>query len=1096
VSALDQLNGYLQSIERRLRLLAISRGAALLTLVALVTTVVLVLAANRFGFSERSLWMARTVLGLSLAAAISWGVIPLFRLSRRFAAESAETSFPEFQERLFTVLENPDRSDLFVQLVAKDALAVARTSTPERLISSRAILGFVSSAGISLALLAWLFLAGPGYLGYGTSLLWAGVSKTSNQPLYDIVVKPGDVTVRRNSSQSITAQLAGFTADNVRLYVKYGGESKWEHALMRPRGQTFEFLFGGLAQDVAYYIEAGPLQTKHYTLRVADLPGVKNIRVTYRFPSWTGLKPAIDDPGGDLRAVEGTAALVAIETDQPLDRGILAFQDDSRIPLKHSAGNWLTALVPIQKDGMYHIAAIERDETIRLSNDYFIEARKDLPPIVKLVRPARDTKVNPIEEVPVVVEASDDFGLLELNLQYSVNGGPENSVPLLSRPGAKEVSGRHTIALEDYKIVPGDVVMLYATARDAHSTVKSEMYFIQAEPFERQYSQAQSDSMEGGEAQQRHVSDRQKEIIAATWNEIKQGAKDDAAARADADSLGQVQEKLAEQARSLAQRMRARELSGANQEFQSFAADMEAAATEMTQSAEKIKSMKWSDALAPAQKALQRALRAESVFRDIQVAFKSSQDGGGEQGMERDLESLFDLELDTEKNQYEGGQQKASNTQRDKELDEALEKVKALARRQQELAQQQQKKNQASPQRWEQESLRRETEELQHKMEQLQRGEQQQGNSQGRQAGMRKAIEQLKQATDDMRSAGSTQNGPPEQSAAGQRRAAGRLQDVSDLLNGFERQQASGEIDDLVRRTELLSGRGRDCQNRLRQLYGNRPENPVQRSGQKEQVDALASEKEQMAGELKKIEEQIGNVAQAMAGPQAAASLKLRYALSEVQQSELVLRMHQGAQSIRQGEGLYIVPREPAIIAGLDRLQQQLKDAQAALHPGDSENEKLSGNQHLEKALAQLERTREQIQQSNQMQQGKPSQQQTPGSQQNGKRQAAVDPQIMSRELRSELTQLRQNLQGNKEMLGQVQELMGLLEKTSAGQNGAQLSDLLSHEVAPGLERLELELRTQLGQNTAQVRNAGSDSVPAGYADALANYFRKLSQGR
>ena len=38
------------------------------------------------------------------------------------------------------------------------------------------------------------------------------------------------------------------------------------------------------------------------------------------------------------------------------------------------------ASVPIQKDGMYHIAAVEQGEDVRLSEDYFIEAQKDKPP--------------------------------------------------------------------------------------------------------------------------------------------------------------------------------------------------------------------------------------------------------------------------------------------------------------------------------------------------------------------------------------------------------------------------------------------------------------------------------------------------------------------------------------------------------------------------------------------------------------------------------------------------------------------------------------------------------------------------------------------
>ena len=67
---------------------------------------------------------------------------------------------------------------------------------------------------------------------------------------------------------------------------------------------------------------------------------------------------------------------------------------------------------------------------MRLSDDYFIEARKDDAPTVKITRPGTDAKVNPIEEVNVTVTANDDFALEGVELHYSVNGGAEKVVPI------------------------------------------------------------------------------------------------------------------------------------------------------------------------------------------------------------------------------------------------------------------------------------------------------------------------------------------------------------------------------------------------------------------------------------------------------------------------------------------------------------------------------------------------------------------------------------------------------------------------------------------------------------------------------------------
>ena len=59
MSIRDQLNSYIEQLEKRLRLGAMLRGAAILTSVALAATVVLVLITNAFAFSRWSITSAR-----------------------------------------------------------------------------------------------------------------------------------------------------------------------------------------------------------------------------------------------------------------------------------------------------------------------------------------------------------------------------------------------------------------------------------------------------------------------------------------------------------------------------------------------------------------------------------------------------------------------------------------------------------------------------------------------------------------------------------------------------------------------------------------------------------------------------------------------------------------------------------------------------------------------------------------------------------------------------------------------------------------------------------------------------------------------------
>ena len=261
---------------------------------------------------------------------------------------------------------------------------------------------------------------------------------------------------------------------------------------------NFQFLFAGLPEDVEYYVEAGPLTSRHYKVRVVDLPSVKQMRVTYHYPKWTGMPQVTEDHGGDLRALEGTNAELTVQMDRPLHNGQLTLDDGKQITLSGGEGNVYKGSILMQKDGAYHVAALDQGQPVRLSEDYFIATDKANPPEIAIDRPTGDYRASPIEEVTVGVKASDQFGLNKVSLHYSVNGGPEKTIDLPQQAGAKNVSGSTTLSLEDFKLVPGDLVSLYATAKDGHAEARTDMAFIQADPFEREFSQSQQMGGGGG----------------------------------------------------------------------------------------------------------------------------------------------------------------------------------------------------------------------------------------------------------------------------------------------------------------------------------------------------------------------------------------------------------------------------------------------------------------------------------------------------------------------------------------------------------------------------------------------------------------------
>jgi hypothetical protein len=94
-----------------------------------------------------------------------------------------------------------------------------------------------------------------------------------------------------------------------------------------------------------------------------------------------------------------------------------------------------------------------------------------------------------------------------------------------------------------------------------------------------------------------------------------------------------------------------------------------------------------------------------------------------------------------------------------------------------------------------------------------------------------------------------------------------------------------------------------------------------------------------------------------------------------------------------------------------------------------------------------------------------------------------------------ELSQLRQQLQDDPDAARQVdtliQEMQRLDPRRFAGNPG--LTEQLHAQVLNDMDKLELQLRRQAEDKPGQVRSSDSAPVPSGYQDAVADYFRRLS---
>jgi hypothetical protein len=1018
----NELNSYITRMHHRMRLGAWLRGAAIFTGTALLVTVVLVLLLNQLAFPAHGISLSRVVILAALAAAAIFGVaLPIKRLTEAQAVRHAELASAGLGQRLTTYQERASQQNHpFMELLAADTLAHVQGVEPSMLVRGHRLFALGGAGVACLIVLIWMIVAGPGYLGYGASLLWSGPKKNA-PPLYAISINPGSVTVRRNSDQLITAHITGMQPSKARLFAHYQSASGWEQVAMQRApssgaGMTYQFVLAGLPENVEYYVTAGPLVSPHYKMRVVDLPAVKEIQATYHYPAWTGMKPVTEEHSGDLRAIEGTDAVIQVRTDQPLKDGQLVLDGGQTIHLTGGPRNTYMGSIHMEKDGVYYLAANDEDQSVRLSEDYFIATDKALPPEIAIVRPGGDYRASPVEEVAVGVKGSDEFGLKDMHLHYSVNGGPVCDVNLLKVPEAKSADGAYTLALEDFNLVPGDLVSVYATARDGHSEARTEISFIQVDPFEREFSQSQESgggaSAGGGQSSdQTEISRREKELIAATWKQQNDKTATLGGAAAQGRFLSQAQKKLRDQLNALSVRMQSRDISEANQEFTDFDKYMGDAASAMDPAADKLLSTQWKDAIPLEQRALQALLHAEATLRHIQVAF-GQQGGGGSGGNSgRDLASLFDLELDTAKNQYETAQSATPAERHEKDIEDTLAKLDALARRQLDLANQQQNPQQSFQQRWEQQMLRREAEQLQHQMEQLaEKGQLGSSGSQSRQSSQQQssspqngsgrptssdsqsdsktqpssqsvreqsgaassasssgslAEPQIAQALNRLHQAINTLRNisDPGRDRTSAQHAAEQLRQASNLLAATQQQLASEKVASLAREADRLSHEESIQAGRINKFAGQNAPNLTDLNTmltRRRELTQLARDRQQLSDDLSDLQRNIRGAASEMAPNQPGVAQSLRDALTEMDNSDLDNRMQRTADGLRRGVDPTTRGSEDEIAQGLTKLSQQL--GQASKGMGQAKQRKgESTEQDQVELMDQVERLRNQI---------------------------------------------------------------------------------------------------------------------------------------
>jgi hypothetical protein len=1066
MSARERLESYLDSLRARLRTHIYAQAAAIALAGVLAITAFTVWTLQRQEFAPAIAVTGRVAiiaLLVCVIAALLWR--PLRRLHRDEGAHIFEQRLPDENGRINTYLDGKRRESQglatpLLSLLAADAVTIAQRTSPNEIVSSRRIAAGMFIAVAALAVVVGMLIAGPTYWGFGARYLLLGMELPRNAvPVRSVTVTPGNATVRRNSDLAIRAAVEGFHPRDVAVFVRFADRQEWERAPMQAAADSdsrFEFRLYAVRGPLQYYVDAEGTRSGEHSITVVDLPRIERVKLTYEYPQWTGLDPKSDDVSRDIRAVEGTNVKVEVVSDAPLDAPALIVdgKNGELVP----QGRTSTGAIAVTKPGRYQIGARVADEFVALSDEYAIEIIPDEKPTIEIRKPGRDWRATSIEEVPVRIHAEDDFRLRDVTLRYSVNGGDWQAVPVGG--GAKSSDNESLLDLEELganlakaetkdaskRLVPGDLVSYYAVAKDRKATVQTDLFMVQVQPFERRFLQAQSGNQDGGGMgdEQGAISERQREILLATWNLQRgdeRGSRSKQQLEDSAKMLAELQATLAQQARTLAARTRARASLDEDERIKTFVESLEKAATVMDPAVAHLNTFKLPEAVPFEQQALQQLLRAESAFREVQVSMQQSNAGGDGSQTARNFTEMFELEMDLEKSQYESESQLASrNTQKD--IDEMVRKLKELAERQEKLAQQSQQDLRTPEQRWKQEQLRREAEDLRRRLAELNR-QQSSGDSQASRGGsasgqqrereererqqLSQALESVSKALKEMQAAsdskGSDQQQQQQQGQSGQSEQARAAQEASRNLRRALQQIDQPDDSRFDETLEKFADRSEEMLNEQRRIESDLYEalsqpQPTNGRGTIDQKRAqqLVRSKQQMATDLSNLERDMRNAVHENRKDNPETTRKLSEIIRDIEGSDVMYRLNRSAAEIYYGRAREAAPREGLITDALDTLQQDLRDAVAqAAAEGKDKPESATA----EALLAQVAELRRALQDAQEQASSQGSQKGEQG--QRGERS-------------------RQGQQGQEGQQGQQGEQDGQ-QQASAGQEGRQGQD-------------------------------------------------------
>jgi hypothetical protein len=377
-------------------------------------------------------WEARCAAWLAWAAAAGaaiWrsGLRPQWRLSPLDVLRDASKARPKLAPYLVSGWELSEgrfprgvSEELAAAHVAQ-AEAVLSHEAGNRLFPPRWSAVELRRASIAAAIaLAAVLSARPGDLRR-VLLPW-------REPTLEKLVRivPGDADIPWGQPVTISASWTGAQRQGLELWLR-SPSSPWRQ---QDWDSAWSWRVLSLTEPIEYRLRWRDLKSRIYMVRPVAYPHFDSVRITVRAPAYARVPPEVIDRAGDIEVLEGSRVEIEGKPDRPLRSAVLRVSNlPSGVGFSGQDGLEQAAFVP-SGEGTFHWELEDLAGVRDPSPPAFrFKTTPDNPPTIELLSPAFDAEASPREPFRLTYEATDDYGLRLVAVEFRSASGASGSAP-------------------------------------------------------------------------------------------------------------------------------------------------------------------------------------------------------------------------------------------------------------------------------------------------------------------------------------------------------------------------------------------------------------------------------------------------------------------------------------------------------------------------------------------------------------------------------------------------------------------------------------------------------------------------------------------